>query len=150
MAAAKQQLTARFGPRRTAVAFLAAGVIAGCGANAPAPPTAPRAADRAGIPRPAVDYVHETFHRLPRSCAPGRADRQQLDTTTSRFLALYRRFPPSRFGLRIDDESGTMLSALLILRDELSRCSPGHAARIDPALPESVRRALRPVRIRSG
>lgn len=100
----------------------------------------------AAMPRPAVDYVHRTFHRLPRSCAPGRVDRRRLDVTTSRFLDLYRRFPPSRFEFRIDDESGTMLSAVLILRDELSRCSPRHAARIDPVLPQSVRRALRPLR----
>ena len=150
MAAAQQQLTARFGPWRTAGAVLAAVAIAGCGANAPAPTTPPRAADRAVMPRPAVDYVHGTFHRLPRSCTPGRADRQRLDTTTARFLELHRRYPPDRFELRIDDESGTMLSVLLILRDELSRCSPPHAARIDAVLPRSVRRALRPLRIRSG
>ena len=150
MAAAQQQLTARFAPRRTAVAVVTAVAIVGCGANAPAPTTAPGATDRTAMPRPAVDYVHRTFHRLPRSCARGRADRRQLDATTSRFLELYGRYPPSRFELRIDDESGTMLSVLLILRDELSRCSPRHAARIDPALPQSVRRALRPLRLRGG
>lgn len=90
--------------------------------------------------------MHETFHRLPRSCARGRADRQRLDVTTAKFIELYRRYPADRFQMTIDDESGTMFSAILVLRDELSRCSPRHAALIDPILPARVRRALRPLR----
>ena len=153
MAATKPQLTARPGRPRPAalVAALAALVVAGCGSDAPAPARPSPAADRPStMPRSAVDYVHRTFHRLPRSCGPQRTDRRQLDLTTSRFLDLYRRFPPRLFDLKIDDEPGTMLSVLLILRDELSRCSPRHAARIDPALPDRVRRALRPLPTGSG
>ena len=147
MAAPKPQLTSGPRRRRAVASVLGALVVAGCGASTPAPPSSPETEDRRiAMPRSAVDDVHRTFHRLPRSCAPGRADRRRLDTTTSRFLELYRRFPSSRYELRIDDESGTMLSVLLVLRDELSRCSPRHAARIDPVLPASIRRALRPLR----
>ena len=90
-------------------------------------------------------YVHRTFHQLPRSCARGRADRRRLDATTAKFIELYRRYPYTRFGMRIDDEDATMLSAILVLRDELSRCSIRHAALVDEVLPPSVRRALRPL-----
>ncbi len=97
------------------------------------------------MPADAERYVHETFHRLARSCGRGRADRRRLDATTERFIELYRRYPADRFRMRIDDESGTMLSAILVLRDELARCSPRHAAKIDPVVPPRVRRALRPL-----
>lgn len=89
--------------------------------------------------------MHRTFHRLPGFCGRGRTDRGRIDTATTRFLELYRRYPAERFRMRIDDESGTMLSAILVLRDELSRCSPRNAARIDPILPPRVRDALRPL-----
>lgn len=97
------------------------------------------------MPAADVRFVHQTFHRLPRFCRPARADRQRLSAVTARFVQLYRRYPADRYGMQIDDEAGTMLSAILVLRDELSRCSPPHAARIDPVLPAEVRRALRPL-----
>lgn len=147
MAAAKPQLNGRAKAARrglAAVVVAVAAAAAGCGGagtprEASPPPSDPRSAMPAGVER----YVHETFHRLPGSCARGRADRRQLDRTTARFIELYRRYPADRFRMRIDDESGTTLSAILVLRDELARCSPRHAARIDPILPPTVRRALR-------
>ena len=133
------------------MAVLGALAVAGCGASTRDPVASPEAEDRrAAMPRSAVDDVHRTLHRLPRTCSPQRVDRRRLDMTTSRFLDLYRRFPADRYEFQIDDEAGTMLSALLVLRDELSRCSPRHAARIDPVLPASIRRALRPLRTGSG
>lgn len=124
----------------------AAAAAAGCGGTIDsgrrtAAPTDPRAP----VPRHVEDDVHETFHRLPSSCARGRADGARLDVTTTKFVALYRRFG-DRFRMTIDGESGSMLSAILVLRDELSRCSPRHAAKVDAVLPASVRRALRPIR----
>ena len=138
MAAAKPQLT------RAALAAAAVAVVAACGEEARGP-SHPPAERRVAMPADAERYVHRTFHRLPRSCARGRADRRRLDATTARFVELYRRYPADRFGMRIDDESGTMLSATLVLRKELARCSPRHAARIDPVLPPRLRRALRPL-----
>lgn len=131
---------------RCAVAAVVAATAAGCGGASDSGARRATPADRlASVPGDVERYVHETFHRLPRSCARGRADRRRLDATTAKFIKLYRRYPYDRFGMTIDDESGTMLSASLVLRDELSRCSPRHAAAIDPILPASVRRALRPL-----
>ena len=120
--------------------------LAACGGGAPsAQPAATQPDRRAALPAQDALYVHRTFHRLPRFCGPGRADRRRLDATTTRFIELFRRYPAERYAFRIDDESGTTLSAILVLRDELSRCSPRHAARIDPVLPATIRRALRPL-----
>lgn len=47
--------------------------------------------------------------------------------------------------MKIDDERGTMLSAILVIRYELSKCSPRHAAEIDPVLPAKVRAGLTPL-----
>ena len=142
MAAAKPQLkrTAALAALTVAVAVL----TAACG-DADTPAKSPPAARQRAIPPDATRFVHRTFHRLPRFCGRRRTDRGRLDATTTRFLALYRRYPADRFRMRIDDESGTMLAAILVLRHELSSCSPQHAARIDPVLPERIRRALRPL-----
>lgn len=107
-----------------------------------APPVRPDR--RALLPAAEVRYIHATFHGLRRYCRPGRADQRRLDATTDRFIALYRRFPADRFRMAIDDETGTTLSAILVLRYELSTCSPRHAKRIDrvlgPRAPDAARR----------
>lgn len=143
MAAAKPQLT-----RAAALATITVAISAlstACGdADSPATP-APPAADQRAVPADAARFVHQTFHRLPEFCRRGRTDSGRLDATTARFTELYRRYPADRYRMKIDDESGTMLSAILVLRDELSSCSPRHAARIDPILPPQVRRTLRPL-----
>lgn len=144
MAATKPQLSSF--TMRHAVTVVAAAVVGCGGASDSGARTAAPAEVRAAVPADVERYVHETFHRLPRSCARGRADRQRLDATTATFIELYRSYPSDRFGMTIDDEAGTMLSAILVLRDELARCSPRHAALIDAVLPASVRRALRPLR----
>lgn len=121
--------------------------LAGCGgaAGGPDEPSQP-SERRAAIPPGVQRDVHETFHRLPRSCSRRRADEAVLTRTTQTFLTLYRRYPPERFALTIDDESGDMLSAILVLRYELATCSPRHAASIDPVLPPAIRRGLSPLR----
>ena len=131
---------------RAGVTVVVAAMAAGCGGTSDSGATPPIPADRrASVPGDVERFVHETFHGLSRRCAPGRADRPRLDVTTAKFVELYRRYPYDRFRMTIDDESGTMLSAILVLRDELSRCSPRHASAIDPVIPASVRRALRPL-----
>ena len=109
-------------------------------------PPLPRADRRAMVPAGVERYVHDTFHRLDSICNRRRANVPALERTVDRFLSLYRRYPADRFRMKIDDETGTTLSAILILRDELSRCSPPTAAPIDPVLPPRIRRALRPLR----
>lgn len=105
-----------------------------------------RESARVPVPQPVDRYVHRTFHRLGRFCSRRRADEGRLDETTERFVRLYRRYPADRFGLTVDDEAGTMLSVVLVLRYELARCSPRHAAALDRVLPADVRDALTPLR----
>jgi hypothetical protein len=125
----------------------AVAALAACGGAETAPPgRAEQARERVPVPRPVQRYVHETFHRLDRFCTRRRAGEARLDQTTTRFIGLYRRYPAERFGLKIDDEAGTMLSAILVLRHELARCSPRHAAAVDRILPADIRRALTPLR----
>ena len=142
MAAAKPQLTRAAALTALTVAISALATACGGavnGAKAPAP------GDQRAVSPDDARFVHQTFHRLPEFCGRGRTDRDRLDRTTTRFLELSRRYPADRYRIRIDDESGTMLSAILVLRHELSICSPRHAARIDPILPPRVRDALRPL-----
>ena len=137
---------ARFAACATVVTLGVA--LPGCGGGGEdaieAPPA--RADRRAQVPGAVERYVHETFHRLDSVCSRRRADEPVLDSAVERFVALYERYPADRFRMEIDDETGTMLSAILVLRDELSRCSPRTAAPIDAVLPPRVRRALRPLR----
>jgi hypothetical protein len=140
VAAAQPELRRRAG-LAIVTAVVAAGV-AGCGdadeRPRPSPPTqVPAAVERA---------VHRTLHGLPRVCSRRRSDASALDRTTASFLAWYRRYPADRYEMTIDDERGTMLSAILVVRYELARCSPRHAAEIDPVLPGKVRAALTPLR----
>ena len=145
MAAAKPQLN-KAGPG-SALTLLAAARLAACGgAGTSAEPRQPAPDRRAALPAQDARYVHRTFHRVSRFCAPGTIDPRRVAATTTGFVELHRHYPASRYRMRIDDEWGTMLSAILVLRDdELSRCSPRQAARIDPVLPEKVRRTLSPL-----
>lgn len=140
----RKHLRAAFGGALVA----AAGVIAACGGATESTPVPQQAEDQqAQMPAETQRYVHEVFHRLPRSCGRERAesaDRPMLERTTERFIGLYRRYPADRFRLSIDDESGSMLSVLLVLRYELAACSPDDAASIDRILPAEIRRGLTP------
>lgn len=146
MAVAKPQLSRRAilrAPARGAIAMVVV-AVAGCGtASEPRAPSQPPADRLRAVPSAVQRYVHATFHGLPRVCSRRHADRPVLDAKTARFIRLYRRYPADRFDMTIDDESGTMLSAILVLRHELATCSPRHAALIDPVLPTRVRGALR-------
>ena len=136
-------------PAAWAAVLTLTGALVGCGGGrddaVDGPP--PAGADRrAMVPADVERYVHETFHRLDSICNRRRADEPVLERAVERFITLYRRYPADRFRMKIDDETGTTLSAILVLRDELSRCSPRTAAPIDPVLPPRIRRALRPLR----
>jgi hypothetical protein len=125
---------------------IAAAALAGCADRGEEGPATPPDGSQARVPAAVERAVHDTFHRLPRSCGSRRADDRVLDGTTSRFIRWYRRYPADRYDMRIDDEAGTMLSAILVLRYELARCSPRHAARVDAVLPRKIRRGLTPRR----
>jgi len=134
--------------RRVHVASVAclASFLVACGATASgqndADPSAPRD-PRASIPGDVQRTVHATLHELPRLCRREPADGRALEQATRSFIRYYARYPNQRFRLQIDDESGTMLSALLVLRQELTRCSVRLTEEVDRTLPAGIRRALR-------
>lgn len=132
--------------RRHAWAILVAAAATACGGGQRAQEAGREQPERAAMPQSAQRYIHRTFHRFERVCTPRTRDEDRLDDATARFIGLYRRYPPERFALEIDGERGTMLSAILVLRYELSRCSRRHAAAVDRVLPPDVRRALTPLR----
>ena len=144
MAAAEPELS-----RGTAVtvAISAAALLGGCGQQSErrtrSTPAGGEPTRR--VPARVEQSVHRTFHRFERYCSGRAVDTTTLDRTTSDFIEWYRAYPADEYALQIDDEPGTMLSAILVLRYELSRCSPSHAARIDAVLPRQIRRGLRPV-----
>jgi hypothetical protein len=98
------------------------------------------------VPPQVERQVHRTFHQFRRYCSRSAANSAALDETTRDFIGWYRSYPAEQYTVQIDDEPGTMLSAILVLRYELSRCSAAHAARIDAVLPRAIVRGLRPLR----
>ena len=111
-----------------------------CGSS---PPPAPPPDAKADIPAHVQRDIHTRLHELPGIC--GRKVRPGAVGRTARaFLRYQRRYPADRYRLRVDDESGTTFSALLVVRDRLRRCSPRWTRAIDATLPARVRRALRP------
>ena len=84
-----------------------------------------------------VRRVHEAMHDIAARCQPGVSagedTRRELDRDVDVILDFARGFPDTR--LQIDDESGRTLSLLLGVRDDLRRCAPAVAARLDPVIP---------------
>lgn len=140
MAPAEPQLTGR--APRSALVAVAAALLSACG-NADRHPSAP--SPRTRIAAPVEHELHATLHALPRVCSRRDSDPAALGRVTGRFIDWYRRYPYDRYEIKIDDESGTMLSAILVLRYELASCSPIHAAKIDAVLPAKIRNGLKPL-----
>lgn len=86
--------------------------------------------------------VHARLHELARTCRPKAADKAALGRTTTAFTRYYKRYPSRRFRMQIDDEQGTTLSALLVLRHALRRCSPRLARQVDETLPADITKGL--------
>jgi hypothetical protein len=130
-----------------ALAAFAIGVLSGCGQPSESTTRSPAgsAEPTRRVPAEVERQVHQTFHRLNRYCSRRARNVRALDKATRAFIGWYRAYPAKRFAVHIDDEPGTMLSAILVLRYELSRCSPKHAARIDAVLPQKVLPGLRPL-----
>lgn len=119
--------------------------VGACGAAAQRPPEQP-----AAIPAAEQRFVHRAFHDLPRVCADRKGRAAALERVTTRFVGLFERYPAEGFELVIDQEGGTMLSAILVLRNELRSCAPAQARRIDTVLPVRIRTALTPLREPGG
>jgi hypothetical protein len=102
-------------------------------------------ADRAGTRTPTAQEVrgiHTILHRLENACSRrlSGSRRQRLARDVGTLIRFSRTYPRARF--QIDDESAHAVSVLLVAREELQRCAPDAAARIDQALPKELRRQL--------
>jgi hypothetical protein len=113
-----------------ALALLAAGCSGGDGPSAAEPSDAE------------VARVHRGLHYLERACRDSLtvAERERVDVDVDFFLTFAKRYPEAEFP--IDDETGRAVSLLLVVREELERCFPAAAARVDQALPEQFRQRL--------
>jgi hypothetical protein len=129
------------------LAALAAGALSGCGQPNESATRSPAgsAEPTRRVPAEVERQVHQTFHRFDRYCSRRARNVRALDRASRDFIGWYRAYPAERFAVQIDDEPGTMLSAILVLRYELSGCSPRHAARIDAVLPRKILSGLRPL-----
>lgn len=86
-----------------------------------------------------VERLHKALHNLGEQCEPVRSDRSKpsINRHVATILAFARRYPEGRFP--IDDETGSVLSLLLVARDTLRPCEPVEAARVNRALPSEFR-----------
>ncbi|MFF7643867.1 hypothetical protein [Streptomyces canus] len=90
---------------------------------------------------PAVDVrrVHNALHDIDARCGTavsGKA-RAELEGDADTVTAFARRYPDASF--RVDDETGTTLSLLLVVRQGLRDCAPTATARVNQALPPEYR-----------
>lgn len=100
--------------------------------------SAPSSQRYAAVPSAEVDAAHQALHDLGDACAeepsPSLPDVSQATDALLRFAT---RHPDGRFP--IDDETGTTLSLLLVVRDELSTCAPELRPRVEALLPPQLR-----------
>lgn len=118
------------------VALAAMSVIAACGTQRE--PAAPQELGGREAAR-----IHAQLEQVGRACTPrgvpaAKADR--LAWNVDSLIAKSRRYPTQRF--QIHDETGSMVSALLVIRQELLTCDRRLAKRVERMLPQRVRAGL--------
>jgi len=90
-------------------------------------------------PRERVDQAHQALHAMARACkqpvAKRDADAVRRPVATMEKFA--RDFP--RGGFSIDDESGSTLALLIVLRSELQECEPSLLPSVEALIPEEYR-----------
>jgi hypothetical protein len=100
-------------------------------------PQAPRPEEQA--PEEQAQNVHRALHAIGTICesrAPrGRTARVRRHVDT--ILDFARRYPSVSFP--IDDETGTTVSLLIVVRDGVRTCAPSLTGKVNAALPEQYR-----------
>ena len=90
-------------------------------------------------PRARVDQAHRALHGMGRACKQPMAAREP--EAVRRPVAIMeqfaRDFPRGRF--TIDDEPGTTLALLIVLRSDLQECEPSLLASVEALIPEQYR-----------
>ena len=91
------------------------------------------------VPNTQVRPVHQALHALDRTCRRPVSGRQgqQLRSTLQPLLRFARQHPNA--GFSIDDETGTTMSLLIVIRAELISCAPQYLPRVEALLPEEFR-----------
>lgn len=86
-------------------------------------------------PTNAVQRVHRALHAIGRICQPGDpADRTgQVRPHVQTIVDFARTYP--EVSVPLDDETGTTVSLLVVVRYSLRSCSPALAERVNQALP---------------
>ncbi|GAB4079371.1 hypothetical protein GCU67_15025 [Modestobacter muralis] len=87
------------------------------------------------VPAGDADQVHDALHRVGETCA--QAPETRAPDSPARdvdvIIDFARRHPDGQFD--IDDEQGTALSLLLVVREELQSCDPALVPRVDALIP---------------
>lgn len=86
-------------------------------------------------PTAATTRVHQALHALGRICKPNDTTNQtsQARRPVAVILDFARRYPKTTF--HIDDETGTAISLLIVVRQSLRSCAPSLMSRVNRALP---------------
>ena len=90
-------------------------------------------------PRERVDRAHRALHAMARACKQPVATRDP--DAVRRPVAMMEKFARDypRGGFTIDDESGSTLTLLIVVRNELEACDPALIPRIDALIPPQHR-----------
>lgn len=118
---------------------LAGLLVVACGGDASRPENGRRQTEADRV----ASTVHARLEGIGRLCAERRSAgrRAALEEAADVLIGLARRYPTLRF--RIHDESASMTSALLVVRQRLLSCEPGLARRVEGELPRGIREGLR-------
>ena len=90
-------------------------------------------------PRARVDQVHRALHAMGRACKqPVTAREPDAVRRPVAVMEEFARVYPSG-GFRIDDEPGSTLTLLIVLRSELQACEPSLLPSVEALIPEEYR-----------
>lgn len=95
-------------------------------------------------PQERVDQAHRALHAMGRACKQSAAarDPDAVRRPVATMEEFARDFP--RGGFTIDDESGSTLALLIVLRSELQDCEPPLVPSVEGLIPEEYRDPSRP------
>ena len=88
-------------------------------------------------PRQRVDEAHQALHAVGRACKKPTAAGDAVRRAVAVMEKFARDYPNG--GFTIDDEAGTTLALLIVLRSELEECDPTMLPSIEELIPEEYR-----------
>lgn len=109
-----------------------------------ADPSRPDGAPSVALPTPtavastaAAAEVHAALHAIGRRCRVARHPTRAIAAEVGTILQFAARYPNVSFS--IDDEKGTTLALLFVVRDAVGRCAPSLVAKVQAAMPPQYR-----------